>query len=296
MKEVTEMEKELIAQEPFFKQIIEQSTDLIQSFSMDGTITYNCPAVSKLLGFSSEVLLGTPCFSWIHEQDAPLFQQALDRMALDLAPFVMEYRYRRQDGSYLWVQAKTSVIYAGNTPTGIGLIATDISDFKTTEASLTRMAYYDALTGLPNRRLFQDRYNQAFLSAKRYQHKLAVLYLDLDNFKQINDNYGHTVGDELLRTVATRLLNCVRDPDTVCRLGGDEFIILVQQFEHLEDIEKVVQRANDALNSRFIIHQHEISITCSIGTAVYSQNGVEDSDLVESADHAMYQAKRYGKN
>jgi diguanylate cyclase (GGDEF)-like protein len=188
------------------------------------------------------------------------------------------------------------LIYADREPVSIGLISRDISKHKEIEENLTRLAYYDSLTGLPNLRLFQDRYSQSLLSAKRYQRKLAVLYLDLDDFKLINDEYGHAVGDELLKTVAARLSHCVRDPDTVCRLGGDEFLILLQQFEQTEDIEKVAQRVIDALNNRFQIQHNDISITCSMGAAIYPQDGIEGEALLEIADAAMYQAKKSGKN
>jgi diguanylate cyclase (GGDEF)-like protein len=163
------------------------------------------------------------------------------------------------------------------------------------EENLSLMAYYDPLTGLPNRRLFQDRYRQALLLAKRYSRKMAVFYLDLDDFKMINDSYGHAVGDELLKKVAARLLHCVRDPDTVCRLGGDEFVILLQQFEQPEDIDKVAQRVLDAFNNRFVVEQQEIVISCSMGSALYPQDGGE-KDLVQLADKAMYQSKRQGEH
>jgi diguanylate cyclase (GGDEF)-like protein/PAS domain S-box-containing protein len=295
-EEVIKMERGYAVESAFFKQLIEHSSDLIQGLTLDGSVTYCCPAFGKMLGCPAESFLGTDCSSWIHEEDVPKFRQAFNQMTQGLMPFILEYRYLRQDGSSLWVQGKASFIYEGDITVGIGLIARDITRYKINQEKLTQMAYYDSLTGLPNRRLFQDRYTQAYLSAKRHQHNLAVLYLDLDNFKLINDNYGHVVGDELLKMVAARLLNSVREHDTVCRLGGDEFIILLQQFDNTADVEKVAQRALDALNSRFLIHQREITITCSMGTAVYSQGGIEGEDLIESADHAMYQAKRYGKN
>ncbi|MFH5182188.1 diguanylate cyclase domain-containing protein [Paenibacillus sp. TAB 01] len=199
-------------------------------------------------------------------------------------------------GSLLWVEGKAHLIREHGASAGVGLVVRDISRQKLQEERLTHMAYYDPLTGLPNRRLFEDRYSQALMAAKRYQHRVALLYLDLDDFKQINDGFGHAAGDDLLRTVSSRLAHCVRDPDTVSRLGGDEFVILLQQFEHRDDIRKVAMRVIDSLNQPYFLHNRSISITCSIGAAEYPQDGSDKEALLQYADAAMYQAKQHGKN
>ncbi|MDF2961164.1 MAG: diguanylate cyclase protein [Paenibacillus sp.] len=277
-----------------FEQLIEHSGDFILGLSLDGAITYSSPSFQKTMGFPLSELVHRSCYSLIYEPDVQRFKYHFHQLIADRKPFALEYRYQLRDGTLLWVEGRANLIFNNGIPVGAGLIARDISHYKSVEENLIRMAYYDSLTGLPNRRLFQDRYNQSLLFAKRYQRKMAVFYLDLDDFKNINDNYGHAVGDELLRMVAARLLHCVRDPDTVCRLGGDEFVILLQQFEQPEDIDKVAYRVLDALNNRFVIGKNEISITCSMGAAVYPQDGCEE-DLIQSADNAMYQAKKHGK-
>jgi diguanylate cyclase (GGDEF)-like protein/PAS domain S-box-containing protein len=280
----------------FFRQLFDQSSDLIQSITLDHTLTYISPSCTTILTRSPEELLGYPCSSHIHEEDVIRFQQALEQLIHEKEPLNLQYRYVLKDGTVMWLESKGSLIYIEQIPVAIGLITRDVSQHKAIEEDLTRLAYYDSLTGLPNRRLFHDRYIQSLLSAKRYQRKMALLYLDLDDFKLINDNYGHSVGDDLLKTVSARLSHCVRDPDTVCRLGGDEFVILLQQFEQTEDIEKVAQRVLDAINNRFVIQQNEITITCSMGAAYYPQDGIEGNELLDMADAAMYQAKRSGKN
>ncbi|MCR8629641.1 sensor domain-containing diguanylate cyclase [Paenibacillus radicis (ex Xue et al. 2023)] len=289
------MDNNNTVQDMFFRQLIDHSEDFILAMGLDGLITYSSPSFQKMLGLPSEELIERHGSSHVFEQDRERFLQSISQLIEDHKPFTLEYRYQLNDGTLLWVEGKACLIKDGGVPTGIGIISRDISPYKSVEEHLVRMAYYDALTGLPNRRLFHDRYNQSLLLAKRYQRKLAVFYLDLDDFKAINDNYGHAVGDELLQKVAARLLHCVRDPDTVSRLGGDEFVILLQQFEMPEDIDKVAHRVIQALSNRFVIGQHEISITCSMGAALYPQDG-SGEDLIQSADNAMYQAKKHGKH
>lgn len=282
-------------QDAFFRQWVEQSSDFYQGISLDGRITYVSPSLHKLIG-SSSPLIGEPCSTGIAEPDAPMFMHAFLQLVQEQAPLCLEYRLSPPGGSPLWVEGRAHLIYDCGTPAGVGLVARDISRQKLQEERLMHMAYYDSLTGLPNRRLFEDRYSQALMAAKRYQHRVALLYLDLDDFKQINDGFGHAAGDELLRAVSARLAHCVRDPDTVSRLGGDEFVILLQQFEHRDDIRRVAMRVIDSLNQPYLLHNRTISITCSIGAAEYPQDGSDKEALLQYADAAMYQAKQHGKN
>ncbi|SFK70836.1 PAS domain S-box-containing protein/diguanylate cyclase (GGDEF) domain-containing protein [Paenibacillus sp. 1_12] len=280
----------------FFRQLFNQSTDLIQGITLDSTLSYISPSCSTLLNRSPEELLGQQCYSHIYEDDLIRFQQALRQLIHEQTPFNIQYRYVLPNGSLIWLESKGSLIHMENSLAGVGFITRDVSEHKSIEEQLIQLAYYDSLTALPNRRLFHDRCYQSLLAAKRYHRKMALLYLDLDDFKLINDNYGHAVGDDLLKMVAARLSHCVRDPDTVCRLGGDEFVILLQQFEQKEDIVKVSERVLDAISSRFVIQHHDIFITCSMGAAYYPQDGTDGNELLDMADAAMYQAKKSGKN
>jgi diguanylate cyclase (GGDEF)-like protein/PAS domain S-box-containing protein len=295
-KEVMMMQIGPSVNDKFFRQLFDQSNDLIQSTNLEHMLTYVSPSSSTILTRSPEELLGHLCYSHIHEEDVKRFQQSLEQLIHEGKPFNQQYRYILKNGTLVWLQSTASLICIDHIPVGVGLISRDVTHHKAIVENLTQLAYYDALTGLPNRRLFNDRCVQALLSAKRYERKMAILYLDLDDFKLINDQYGHSVGDDLLKMISARLLHCVRDPDTVCRLGGDEFVILLQQFAQLEDIEKVTRRVLDAINSRFVIQQHEISITCSMGAAYYPQDGLDSTELLDIADAAMYQAKKRGKN
>jgi len=175
-------------------------------------------------------------------------------------------------------------------------IFSDITKAKATEQQLQQMAFYDALTSLPNRTLCRDRMEQELKSARRHNKKLAVLFLDLDRFKDINDSLGHSAGDLLLVQAAQRLKNCVRDTDTVARLGGDEFTIILTDIESTQAIQRISEKIIDSMAEQFHIQGHEINIGASIGISLYPDNGTDYDSLTKSADTAMYKAKDAGRN
>ena len=187
---------------------------------------------------------------------------------------------RREDGS----------IYA------VCGISTDISKRKEIEEHMSHMAQYDALTHLPNRALFNDRLQQAIATAQRHKEHLALMFLDLDKFKPVNDTYGHSVGDQLLKEVAQRIENCLRDSDTAARWGGDEFVVLLPTIEAEQDASKVAEKIRQALYLPFELAGHSLEISSSIGIAVFPQHGKDEKLLVKNADIAMYHAKSSGRN
>ncbi len=161
---------------------------------------------------------------------------------------------------------------------------------------LRQMAQHDPLTGLPNRALFSDRLNQELARAKRQNGRFAMVFLDLDHFKPINDNYGHDVGDQVLRWVARQLQNCVRAADTVGRLGGDEFVVLLAQRSESEAILALTEKFHQALRQPFVVEGHELTISCCIGVAIYPDDGTDALTLTKGADNAMYRAKAAGRD
>lgn len=175
--------------------------------------------------------------------------------------------------------------------------ARDITDRKASEAFVEHLAHYDALTDLPNRVLLTDRMRQALAQARRDRSKLAVLFIDLDQLKPVNDSLGHDIGDRLLQEVAARLLAViVRESDTVSRLGGDEFVVLLQRIGNEQDAVVVAERILVALNTPFDIAGNEIAISASVGIAVYPLHGEDAAELLNNADVAMYKAKHGGRN
>ena len=175
-------------------------------------------------------------------------------------------------------------------------ISTDITERKDIEEHMQHMAQYDALTHLPNRALFNDRLQQAIAGAQRNKARLALMFIDLDKFKPVNDTYGHAVGDVLLKEVALRIQNCLRESDTAARIGGDEFIILLPAIETRQDASKVGEKILHALNQPFVLAGHTLEISGSIGVAVYPEHGKSEKLLVKNADLAMYHAKKNGRN
>ena len=162
--------------------------------------------------------------------------------------------------------------------------------------ALESLALHDALTGLPNRRLLMDRLSLAIAHAHRNKSTMAVMYLDLDEFKQINDTLGHDAGDTLLSMVAARLVAAVRQEDTVARLGGDEFVIALWEFSHDDDVAKLASKVLQAVSQPYDIQGRSVSMTASVGVGIYPMHGEDVETLMKSADLALYEAKRTGKN
>lgn len=175
-------------------------------------------------------------------------------------------------------------------------ISTDITEKKDFEEHLRHMAQYDNLTKLPNRALFSDRLQQTFSTAKRSHEQFAIMFIDLDKFKPINDTYGHAVGDLLLNEAAQRMQACVRQSDTVARIGGDEFVVLLPSLKDDQDAQDVAEKIRNSLNLPFKISGNILNISSSIGVAIYPEHGINENELVKNADIAMYYAKENGRN
>jgi diguanylate cyclase (GGDEF)-like protein len=172
----------------------------------------------------------------------------------------------------------------------------ELAQRKKAEEAIKKLAYHDTLTGLPNRTLFNDRLGVAFARARRYRHKVAVLLLDLDRFKEVNDRLGHSVGDQLLIAVGQRLVGVLRESDTVCRMGGDEFLLLLPEVENGENAAQAAERIRQAIRKPFVLDSHTLLITTSIGIATYPDDGNDGDTMVKNADIAMYRAKDMGRD
>jgi len=179
--------------------------------------------------------------------------------------------------------------------TGAVIVFRDVSAARAMVAEMTHSAEHDFLTGLPNRMLLNDRVNQAIVLAPRHHKKVAVLFLDLDGFKHINDSLGHPIGDKLLQSIAKRLVGCVRNSDTVSRQGGDEFVVLLSELGQQEDAAISALRILEAVSAAHSIDQHDLHVTTSIGVSVYPDDGLDAETLIKNADTAMYQAKENGR-
>ena len=260
----------------------------------DGTTIYANRYMSNVVGARN----------WMGKSTYQLFPPELaekmiadDRRALETGYQVVEERVPTTDGQIRTYQTHKFRIPRHDQSPLLGGIALDITERKQMEEKIWNLAYFDSLTNLPNRRMLLDRLTQALLRAKRYQNSLAVMFLDLDYFKTINDSLGHDVGDELLKEVSVRLSACVRTGDTVSRHGGDEFIILLPEITLPEDAALVADKIIKTINLPIQIAEHTLKVSTSIGIATYPVNGSDDiQDLLKKADSAMYAAKDAGRN
>lgn len=213
--------------------------------------------------------------------------------------FQEEFRFKDARGEWKWIRCSGTVVERDANGQAVRAIGTniDITEHKTAEEQIRQLAYYDTLTNLPNRRLLQDRLNQALSQAMRFKRSLAVMFLDLDHFKEINDRLGHDAGDELLKEVAARLTDCIRAGDTVSRQGGDEFVIVLAEIRDASDAPTVAEKIFQALETPVRLGDEEVIVTTSIGISVYPVNGTDHAqELLKKADSAMYAAKKAGRN
>jgi diguanylate cyclase (GGDEF)-like protein/PAS domain S-box-containing protein len=203
----------------------------------------------------------------------------------------------RKDGTGFPVELNLAEIHLGGERRFTGIIR-DITERKQADERFERLAHHDSLTGLPNRTLFYDRLQQAIALARRERHELALLYLDLDRFKAVNDSFGHDAGDELLQGVAERIRCQARESDTVARVGGDEFTVILPRITSREDVATVAGKIIDALSTRFDLsgRQQQADIGASIGIAIYPADAQDIDVLVKAADAAMYHAKQVGNS
>jgi diguanylate cyclase (GGDEF)-like protein/PAS domain S-box-containing protein len=245
-------------------------------------------------GYSEDEFVAMKLSDVRPQDDVP---RMLTRMSERTAPFEDHgiWKHRRKDGALIDVNVTSSDIEWGGKPARLALLR-DVTQKKEAEDRLSFLAHFDTLTGLPNRVLLLDRLDQSIASASRNNKLVAVLFMDLDQFKQINDCLGHTSGDEVLRDVASRLREGLRDGDTLCRYSGDEFIIVLNDITALDDVAAFANRVLERLASPFVVEGREVTTTASIGISVYPNDGKEIETLVRQADVAMYQAKTEGRN
>ncbi|VVC84074.1 diguanylate cyclase [Sideroxydans sp. CL21] len=279
---------------------------------------YVSPSITRLLGYSVEELMQQPMEKTLTSQSSADVQGWLrERGELFLSGkdgdhiYLDEVEYRRRDGSTVWCEVTTH--FAKNESDEMILLGVmrNITERKKAEEQIRNLAFYDTLTQLPNRRLLQDRFSLVISACKRNNRYAAVMFIDLDNFKPLNDEHGHNVGDILLVEVAHRIVSCVREVDTVARFGGDEFVVMLSELDTDKDAsmaqagvvaEKIRQSLGEVyrltvlqegkLEPRIVEHH----CTASIGVVVFNDHGVTQEDLIRLADAAMYQAKASGRN
>ena len=292
-----ETERALEASEARFRVLTESSLDLISVMAEDGTILYQSPVLRSLVGYDPSETVGKDVFGLVHRDDADHVRAAFRRVVEahhSSAP--MEFRVRHRDGAWRTFESLGTNCLANPHIRGVVFNSRDVTDRKVIQQRIQHLAYHDNLTGLPNRSLLQDRLAQSIARAERSGKKVAVLFIDLDNFKNINDTLGHDVGDELLRQVSRRLTECVRLEDTIARQGGDEFIVLLDSLEDGRGASVVAQKVLNALRQPFRLGAAEQHVSGSIGIALFPEDGRDAQTLMKNADTAMFHGKSLGKN
>jgi diguanylate cyclase (GGDEF)-like protein/PAS domain S-box-containing protein len=276
---------------------VEQSLSAMVITNINGEIEFVNKKFTENTGYTFEEAKGQTPRILKSGKHPPEFYKNMWETILSGNEFRSDICNKRKDGSLSWELISIAPIKdtAGRITHFIAVKIDDL-ERKQAEERLRYMAHYDALTGIPNRALFEDRLNQTIHAAKRNKNKFAILFLDLDRFKLVNDTLGHDVGDILLKEVAQRLLLCVRQVDTVSRMGGDEFQIILSEIEQFYNPTIVAQKIIESLGKIFIIKGNECSIGASIGICVYPENGDTAEILLKNADLAMYQVKERGRN
>ncbi|MFO8089259.1 MAG: PAS domain S-box protein [Desulfatiglandaceae bacterium] len=292
-------EKALRESEEKYRSLFENVVEGIFQTTRDGRFLSANPFLANLLGFDSpQELMGSLTNLGEQHYENPE-DRAKFRKILETKGFVRGFEtcLLRKDGGKIWasLNARTvkddegSVLYYEGT-------LMDITDRKRAEEKIHQMAYYDPLTRLPNRELLSDRLAVALAHARRKRRRVAVAMIDLDNFKDVNDNLGHDIGDLLLKAAAERLNAALRESDTVARFGGDEFVLVIPDLKEADDVIPVARKIVESFRKPFLIGAHQLLVTTSIGIAVYPDDRTKENILLKNADSAMYQAKQTGRN
>lgn len=300
----------LVRSEKLHRYLVNSSPDIVYMLDREGRFTYVNDRITQLLGFEREDIIGLHYRDVVFiedvEQAAYVFSE---REIHDTSPRNVELRLKckDQDRAPKYFEINTLPIELDNNElfeqyfgedqfVGVYGVARDISERKEAERTINFQAYHDLLTRLPNRALFKDRLNLSVAQAKRSGFEMAVMFLDLDRFKLVNDTLGHIYGDELLQLVSQRLQDCLREGDTLARFGGDEFTLLLPQINGQEDATATARKIIETMREPFVIEGNEIYVTISVGISMYPHDGTTMDTLVKNADIAMYHIKGRGKN
>ena len=304
MQDVTEAKlarKALVESENRWKLALESTGDGVWDWHIPSGVEFFSKRLIESYGYTEGELANDPntLDRLTHPDD--LAQMARDREAHfsgASSTYLNEHRILCKNGVWKWVLSRGMVISRGADGKPLRMIGThtDITERKNAEALIRQQAYFDTLTGLPNRRMLRDRLEQEIRKSRRDRQQLAILFIDLDHFKEVNDTLGHDRGDQLLVEAARRLKECVRESDTVARMGGDEFTIILADVASSDQLQPVLQKILDSLDGVFQLGEEQAFVTASIGITLYPHDATEIEDLFKNADQALYVAKGEGRN
>ncbi len=299
-KDITDQNKyyrQLQESEERYRLIADHSLDLIKVVNLEGIIKYASPSHLTKLGIPPEYYLNKSILSFLHSEDMYKVKDSLEKIIDSKQSVSLELRRLKKSGDWIWFDAVGTPVFDDNGHV-IRIIfeARDITERKEYEQKLEHLALYDNLTSLPNRVLFNRRLKEEMEQTKRLKGSLAIMFLDLDRFKQVNDTMGHDIGDELLNKFGERVKGCLREKDTIARLGGDEFVILLPNLGDDQEPINLAKEIIKALQEPWEIGEHNFNTTSSIGIALYQHYEINHSALLKNADIALYEAKEKGRN
>ena len=280
-----------------FRSLVQSSSDVILIIEPDATIHYQSSSATRILGYKDEEMIGTKVMDWLHPDDCEVAVAYIGgSIGRSGAVITSEWRLKRHDDSWVQVEVTCNDLLLDPNVAGVVLTIRDISERKAFEEELTRLAFHDSLTALPNRALFKDRVEHAIARIERTGELVTVLFLDIDDFKSVNDTMGHVTGDCLLRAVGERLSQTLRPADTVARFGGDEFAVLLESAKSEKGIDDVAKRILCELCLPFALDGTDVFVGASLGAASTGSPQMTADELLHDADIAMYTAKGRGKN
>jgi diguanylate cyclase (GGDEF)-like protein/PAS domain S-box-containing protein len=292
------LEEALKKSEERYRTILEEMQDNYFETDLAGNFIFVNDAMCRGMGYTKEELIGMNYQILAAKEDVEVVYRDFNRVFRTGEPMKgLSYKFIQKNGMVGFGELSVSAIKdeTGKVVAFRG-VARDVTERKRLERELNDIATHDFLTGLPNRMLLQDRLNVALAAAKRNKTKLAVMMLDLDRFKVVNDTYGHSLGDKVLRAAGERLVTLVRMSDTIARVGGDEFLVLLPKITRIEDSVRVARKILDAFRKPFVINSYKIRITNSVGIAIYPEDGEDSEALLRNSDIAMYWVKEQGRD
>jgi len=308
-QQVDDMSRCIQLSEQRYSFFVHNSPDIVYMLDKNGYFIFINERATELLGYTQDELIGNHYSSFIHEDDVVKAHCAFSTSIsnIDIAQtFEFKMKPKLQDENLCCFESRSVALKLNEADipdrnsrgdfVGIYGVARDVSEQKRLDELVSFQLYHDALTNLPNRMLFRDRINFAISQANRSGRMLAVMFLDMDRFKVINDSLGHLAGDKLLQKISKRLLTCLRESDTLARVGGDEFNLMLPDIGSRKDVINLINKITQALEHPFTIENNDVYVTFSIGTALYPDDGNSSETLIKHADMAMYNIKGKGKN
>ena len=297
IQDITEsklMEERCRAKSEILDLIETNSSDFIAVVDDQEIIRYASPSYTTIFGRALTEIVNRHALEYVHPDDVPFLRQRLvESLSGEIYWLPIEFRFSHVDGSWIYVDVRATPVKTQNGISRITLFLRDISKRKQQEEQINHMAYYDTLTDLPNRHFLRERLEQVL---NHQPDRLGFLFIDLDGFKKVNDTQGHTAGDILLQQVAQRLMRMLPENGFLARMGGDEFVILLDELQSVTDVHQFAQVMLSLIVEPFLVYDQTIQLTTSIGISMYPEHGRSAEELIRTADIALYQAKNKGKN